>query len=126
MGRIRQAIQVHGRDCRTLFDSGARNSYIVPEVASLVTTSKIDQPFRSRLGGSVKEAKETAVLEAEVEGHRISFHAMVIDDIGTDQDGTPIEILVGALTMQQWGIRLLPDEEKLDLTHYPEESLEFY
>jgi len=125
MGRIRQAIQVRGRGCWTLFDSGARNSYIVPEVAALVTTSKIDQPFRSRLGGSVKEAKEVALLEAEVEGHRMSFHAMVIDNIGTDEDGAPIEILMGALAMQQWGIRLVPAEEKLDLTHYPEEFLEF-
>jgi len=125
MGGIRQIIQVRGRGCWTLFDSGARNSYIVPEVAALVPTSKIDQPFRSRLGGSIKEAKETAHLEAEVEGHRISFHAMVIDNIGNDEDGTPIEILVGALAMQQWGIRLIPAEEKLDLTHYPEEFLEF-
>ena len=125
MGRIRQTIQVRGRDCWTLFDSSARNSYIVPAVASLVPTSKIDQPFRSRLGGSVKESKETALLEALVEGHRMSFHAMVIDDIGNDDDGTPIEILMGALAMQQWGIRLILAEEKLDLTHYPEEFLEF-
>jgi hypothetical protein len=125
MGRIRQAIQVRGRDCWTLFDSGARNSYIVPAVAALVPTSKVEQPFRSRLGGSVKESKETAHLEALVEGHRISFHAMVIDNIGNDETGTPIEILIGALAMQQWGIRLIPAEEKLDLTHYPEEFLEF-
>jgi hypothetical protein len=125
MGRIRQAIQVRGRDFWTLFDSGARNSYIVPAVASLVPTSKVDRPFRSRLGGSVKESKETAILEAEVEGHPISFHAMVIDNIGNDDDGTPIEILMGALAMQQWGIRLIPEQEKLDLTHYPEEFLEF-
>ncbi len=125
MGRIRQAIQVRGRDFWTLFDSGARNSYIVPAVAALVPTSKIDQPFRSRLGGSVKEAKEMAHLDALVEGRRMSFHAMVIDDIGTDENGDPIEILFGALAMQQWGIRLIPEQEKLDLTHYPEEFLEF-
>ncbi len=125
MGRIRQTIQVHGRDFRALFDSGARNSYIVPEVAALVPTSKVERPFRSALGGSVKEAKEMAHLEAVVEGYRISFHAMVIDNIGNDEDGTPVEVLVGALAMQQWGIRLIPDEEKLDLTHYPEEFVEF-
>jgi hypothetical protein len=50
---------------------------------------------------------------------------MVIDNIGNDEDGVPIEILVGALAMQQWGIRLVPEEEKLDLTHYPKEFLEF-
>jgi hypothetical protein len=125
MGKMRQVIWVRGRGCWTLFDSGARNSYIVPAVAALVPTSKVDQPFRSALGGSVKEAKEMAHLEAEVEGRRISFHAMVLDNIGNDEDGTPIEILVGALAMQQWGIRLIPEQEKLDLTHYPEEFLEF-
>ena len=65
------------------------------------------------------------MLNAEVQGHRISTHAMVIDEIGTDEDGKPIEILFGALAMQQWGIRLVPDEERLDLTHYPKEFVEF-
>jgi len=27
--------------------------------------------------------------------------------------------------MQQWGIRLVPDEERLDLSHYPDEPVEF-
>lgn len=125
MGRIRQMIKVNGRDCWTLFDTGARNTYITPDVASLLATSRTRQPFRSAIGGTVKEATETAILEAEVEGRRISTHAMVIDEIGNDEDGTPIDILFGALAMQQWGIRPIPDEEKLDLTRYPKEFLEF-
>ena len=125
MGRIRQKIKVNGRDCWTLFDTGARNTYIVPDVASQLATSKTKHPFRSAIGGEIKETSTTALLEAEVRGRRISTHAMVIDEIGSDEDGTPIEILFGALAMQQWGIRLIPDEEKLDLSHYPEEFLEF-
>jgi hypothetical protein len=31
----------------------------------------------------------------------------------------------GTLAMQQSGIRLIPEQEKLDLSHYPEEFLEF-
>jgi len=65
----------------------------------------------------MKKQNETAFLEAEVEGHRISTHAMVIDDIGNDEHGIAIEILIGALAMQQWGIRLIPEQEKLDLSH---------
>ncbi|MFQ5629271.1 MAG: hypothetical protein ACE5I1_10960 [bacterium] len=159
MGRIRQTIQVHGQDCGTLFDTGARNTYITAKIASHLATSKVDRPFRTALGGGIqgvgsskvnilksanaekqrvmqkrslncfipppKETTETALLEAEVEGRRISTHAMVIDDIGNDEDGAPIEILFGALAMQQWGIRLIPEQEKLDLSHYPEEFLEF-
>jgi hypothetical protein len=32
---------------------------------------------------------------------------------------------VGALAMQQWGIRPVPDLEKLDMSHYSREFLEF-
>jgi len=125
MGRIRQMININGRKCWTLFDTGARNTYVVPAVASLLTTSKLNKPFRSALGGKIKETTETALLEAVIDGCRISTHAMVIDEIGSDENGVPIEILFGALAMQQWGIRLIPDQEKLDLTHYPEEFVEF-
>ena len=125
MGRIRQMIDVNGRECWTLFGTGSRNTYVVPEVASSLTTSRLRKPFRSAIGGEVKETTETALLEAEVEGRRISTHAMVIDEIGNDESGTRIEILFGALAMQQWGIRLIPEQEKLDLTHYPEEFVEF-
>ncbi len=50
---------------------------------------------------------------------------MVIDDIGDDEDAKPIEVLFGALAMQQWGIRLVPEEDRLDLTHYPKQFVEF-
>ena len=50
---------------------------------------------------------------------------MVIDRIGDGEEGKPVEILFGALAMQQWGIRPLPDQEKLDMLHYPKEFLEF-
>jgi len=125
MGRIRQMVKVDGRECWTLFDTGARNTYVVPTVAQLLTTSKTLHPIRSALGGEVKQIDITALLQAQIEGHLISTHAMVVDRIGTDEDGKNIEILFGALAMQQWGIRPIPDQEKLDLTHYPEEFIEF-
>jgi hypothetical protein len=125
MGRIRQMVKVDGRECWTLFDTGARNTYVIPSVAQVLKTSPTPRTFRSALGGEVKETNTAALLEAEIQGRPISTHAMVIDEIGNDEDGTQIEILFGALAMQQWGIRLVPDEERLDLSHYPEEFVEF-
>ena len=125
MGRVREAIKVDGRECWTLFDTGARNTYVVPEVAKLLTTHRLAHSFRSAIGGGTKETQTAALLEAEVEGHPIVALAMVVDEIGEDEDGKPIEILFGALAMQQWGIRPIPDEERLDLTHYPREFVEF-
>jgi hypothetical protein len=125
VGRIREMIKVDGRECWTLFDTGARNTYVVPAVAELLVTEETPHPIRTGLGGEIKEARRTAILHAEVEGHYVSTNAMVIDKIGTDEDGRPVEILFGALAMQQWGIRPIPDEEKLDLSHYPDEFVEF-
>ena len=81
--------------------------------------------FRTALGGEVRETNTAAILEARIQDHPISTHALVIDEIGKDEDGRPIEILFGALAMQQSGIRPIPDEERLDMSHYPEEFVEF-
>ena len=125
MGRIRQMIAVDGRNCWTLFDSGARNTYVTPSVAELLKTSPTPRTIRTALGGAAKETNTEAFLHAEIEGHHVSTYALVIKDFGKDEDGKPIEILFGALAMQQWGIRLLPAEEKLDLSRYPEDFVEF-
>lgn len=50
---------------------------------------------------------------------------MVIDEIENDEDGNPIEILFGALAMQQWVIRLIPEQEKFNLSHYLKEFVQF-
>lgn len=125
MGRVCEMIQVNGLECWTLFDTGARNTYIIPKVAEVLVTSETPHPIRAALGGNVKETNRMALLQGEIEGHLISTHAMVIDNIGTDEDGRLIEILFGALAMQQWGIFPIPDEEKLDLSHYSKEFIEY-
>jgi hypothetical protein len=125
VGRIKEFIKVDGIECWTLFNTGARNTYVIPSVAKVLTTTRMSHPFHTALGGEVRETSTSAILQAEVEGHLIATHAMVIDEIGDDEDGRPIEILFGALAMQQWGIRPVPGEERLDLTHYPKEFVEF-
>ena len=125
MGRVRQMIRVDGRDAWTLFDSGARNTYVVPEVAALLATTNLPRPTHSRLGGETKISTVATVLVGEIEGKPFHTEAMVIDRIGTDEEGNAIEILFGALAMQQWGIRLVPETETLDLSRYPSEFLEF-
>ncbi|MBI2194764.1 MAG: aspartyl protease family protein [Planctomycetes bacterium] len=126
MGRIRLHIRVSGKKCWTLFDTGARSTYIVPEVASLLGTSmKLTKPILASFGGSVQQVKETALLEATVEKRWISTHARVVKEIGKDEEGKRIEVLIGALAMQEWGIRPIPDAEKLDLSHYTKDFVEY-
>ncbi len=125
MGRIRELIQVNGKKYWTLFDSGARTTYVTPPVASHLVTTQLPKALKSALGGGVKKAAKIALLVAKVEKHNISTNAYVIDEIGPDEDGRPIDVLFGALAMQQWGIRLVPEEERLDMTHFPKEFVEF-
>ena len=118
-------IDVQGRPSWTLFDSGARNTYVVPDVAARLLTTHLPSPMHTRLGGGTKTSSQTAVLVGKIAGKDFSTQAFVIDGIGADDDGTAIEILFGALAMQQWGIRLVPESEDLDLSHYPEVFVEF-
>ena len=118
-------IAVDGRKCWTRFDSGARNTYVIPTVADLLNTSATPRTIRTALGGTIKETNTEAFLHADIEGHPISTYALVIPSIGNDEDGTPIEILFGALAMQKWGIKVNPPEEGLDLSNYPDEFVEF-
>ena len=125
MGRIKQIIKVDGKECWTLFDTGVRNTYVIPSVARVLTTSPTPRTIQTALGERVKETNSGALLHAEIEGYPISTYAFVIDEINKDDRERPIEILFGALAMQQWGIRLIQAEAKLDLTHYPEQFVEF-
>ena len=125
MGRTKESIKVQGREFWTLFDTGARNTYVVPAVAALLPTSQLNKPFTTVLGGKTRKAAQAAVLDAEVQGCKISTHAMVLNEIGTDEDGKPIEVLFGVLAMKQWGIRPIPDLEKLDMSHYSQDFVEF-
>ena len=125
MGRIFGTIQVDGKECRTLFDSGARNTYIVAGAVEGLLRAHLPVPRSAGLGGKVRQIQEGCYLIGTLEGKPIEVDAYVLDEIGLDDDGRPIDILLGALAMQKWGIRLLPQEERLDLRRYPEEFTEF-
>ncbi|MFH1834198.1 MAG: hypothetical protein ABH877_04165 [bacterium] len=125
MGRVRANLNVNGRDRWTLFDTGARNTYVVADAAEGLISWEDDPPEPARLGGKVHEITRWCTLRGTIEGLRVVTHARVIDELGPDEEGKRIEILLGALAMQEWGIRPVPDEERLDLTHYPREFVEF-
>jgi len=120
-----KCIRVDGQECWTLFDTRARNTYVNRAAAKLLATKSMAWPVRTRLNDEVKETSRSAILNAEVEGHPVSTHAFVVDQIETDSDDRSVEILFGALAMKQWGIRPIPDENRLDLTNYPDVFVEY-
>jgi hypothetical protein len=125
MGRVKTNIEINGKPFWTLFDSGSRNTYITEECAKLLGIKQLLESSHVSLGGKTHTLEKTSVLMAYIEGKFVSTDAYVLSEIGEDEDGKPIEVLFGALAMQKWGIRLILDEEKLDMSHYPKEFVEF-
>jgi hypothetical protein len=85
-----------------------------------------DIPHKVSLGGKQRSLNKLFILVAKVEGCPVETNAYILDEIGKDEEGKPMDILFGALAMQQWGIHPISDEERLDMTHYTKEFLEFY
>jgi len=125
MARVRANVIIAGRNCWTLFDGGARNTYVVQDLTSFLPTFELEKPEHVSLGGKIHSVQKICWLTCLVEGLPVRTHARVLEEIGTDEEGKRIEILIGALTMQEWSIRPVPDEERLDMSHYPKEFIEF-
>ena len=125
MSQVRTNVIVAGHNYWTLFDTGARNTYVVQDLVPLLPSFELETPEPVSLGGKVHKVMKECRLVCLVEGLSVRTRARVLEKIGTDEEGKRIEILMGALAMQEWGIRPIPDEERVDMTHYPKEFIEF-
>ena len=125
MGRIRENISVKNDNIWTLFDSGARNTYIIKKVANKLETFSYEKAENVSLGGKAHKVQMDCILDCKIENLPIRVRARVLDEIGHDEDDKNIEVLFGALAMQEWGIKLDLENEKLDMSNYPKEFLEF-
>jgi hypothetical protein len=81
--------------------------------------------YRSSLAGTTSEVSEAALLEAVIDGYHLSTFALVRGEIGKDDDGNSIDVLLSELSMQQWGIRPMPEKQELDMSRYPSTLVEF-
>lgn len=125
MGRIKDYLKVNGSSYWALFDSGAVNTYITPEVARKLTKEKLSEPHRVSLGGKSHQLTHRALLNAKIKDRDVSTEALVMDKIGRDETGKEIQILFGALAMEKWNIKLDMRNKRLDMTHYQKEFVEF-
>jgi len=125
MARVRVNVVVKGKNFWALFDGGARNTYVIEEAASLLPTFELERPESVALGGRTHKVEKECLLTCLVEELPIRVRARILSEIGSDEKGKRIEILIGALAMEEWGITPVPSEERLDMTHYPKEFVEF-
>ena len=90
MERIRIEFDVDGKKCWTLFDSGARNSYVTAAAAAGLSLLPVRGLRKSALGGREHQVTHVCHVPICLEGQNLEFSANVVDEIGPDEDGRPI------------------------------------
>lgn len=118
-------IEVDGQKCWAIFDTGARNNYITKDVANNLTKIELKKTQRVNLGGKTHIVFQECVMNSIIEGKSVVGLARILDEIGIDEEEKKIEVLIGALTMQEWGIIPVPEKETIDMSRYPKEFVEF-
>ncbi len=119
MSRIIKTIEIEGQQGVALFDTGATLTYVVKKFLKDVPLRSVLRPYKVAIGGREIEVKEFCAIRGKIEGLGFDTEATPVDKIGK-ADGKEIDILIGALTMEQWGIKLDPKNGSLDLTFLKE------
>ena len=125
MAQVFGIIQVGRKRLRTLFDSETTNTFIAAKAAKGLSKTTLKFPRPGNFGGKPRLATEICILIGKLEGHWLDLGAYLLDEVGRDERGRPIDLIVGVLGMRQWNIVLVPNEKRLDLRHFPKEFIEF-
>jgi predicted aspartyl protease len=113
--RIVKEIEIEGRNAKALFDTGCLHTYVLRNLLESVPIRLLSEPYRVALGGRVIEVKEFCAVEGKIEGYAFDTKVVPIDNLRR-VDGSEIDVLLGALTMEEWEISVNPKEGTLDLS----------
>ena len=125
MGRIHQLLKVNGIDCQAAFDDGVRNSLICELAATQSQPTTLQQARSVSIAGRRHELRRACIVAAAIGETTFEFLAYLTDEIGLDDEGQPIGVLIGSAALRQWGIRFDIVQSKLDFTHVSESVVEF-
>ena len=101
------------RECRALFDSSASYSIIRPDIAlEIATPSALPDPenwvFETALEGQTMQATQVIPVVFRFADSEAQFSDEIIV-----LDGLSEDVIIGATTMQKWGIKLDFDSEEV-------------
>ncbi len=113
MTRIVKEIDVEGRPLRALFDTGSLRSYVRAEFRPPATRRV--RPITVGLGGTVRELNERSDFTARIGDLEFDMTAYIVEELGETEHGR-LDAIVGALTMEEWYIKLDPRQGELDLS----------
>jgi hypothetical protein len=114
MARIIKTIEIEGQPAVALFDTGATYTYVRSALVRGAPGMSVPRPVRVVLGGKDIEIRELRLIKGKIEGLDFFGDAVPIDEVG-QADGHVLDVILGALTMERWEIRLDPKTGALDL-----------
>ena len=114
MARIIKTIELEGQPANALFDTGAVHTYVRANLVGNVPKRAVAQSFRVALGGDRFDVNEFCLVQGRIEGLPFDTKAVAIHSIGR-ADGTELDAIIGALTMEEWEIGLDPRSGSLNL-----------
>jgi hypothetical protein len=113
--RIVKEIEIQGKTATALFDTGSLHTYVALRLLESAPSQALRHPYKVALGGRTFEVKIHCSIQGAIEGLEFHTEAVPIDEIG-NVDGRKIDIIIGALTMEEWEIIPNPKEGTLDLS----------
>jgi hypothetical protein len=114
MARIIKEIEIEGQPAVALFDTGAMYTYVREALLKQAPRHPVVKPVRVMLGGQSVEIREQCFMNGRIEGLDFFTDTVPVADFGR-ADGHALDAIIGAMTLEQWEIRLDPKTGALDL-----------
>ena len=112
--RIVKKIEIEGKEAVALFNTGSWHTYVRETLIVKVPKRSILKSYKIALGGKIIEVKEKCIIMGKIEGFDFDTEAVPVDEIGKI-DGFDLDTIIGAVTMEEWEIKLDPKTGSLDL-----------
>jgi predicted aspartyl protease len=113
--RIIKEIEIEGKNAIAFFDTGFMHTYVSRKLLKDIPIRPLSEPYKVALGGKIIEVKEYCALEGKIEGFVFHTEVIPIDEIWR-VDGKAVDVIIGALTLEEWEISINPKDGTLDLS----------
>jgi hypothetical protein len=118
MGRIFKELNVKGKMLLTLFDTGSDITYVAKDALPRDVHCEKMQERTYHLAGETHRITQSCILPVKMDGQDFAIQAFVVDSIGggmkPSEMDRKIDLLFGAVMMEEWDIKLDPKKKRLD------------
>ncbi len=114
MARIIKEIEIEGQRAVALFDTGAMYTYVREGLLTQSPRHSVKAPVRVMLGGQSIQIREQCFVNGRIEGLDFFTDTVPVADLGR-ADGHALDAIIGAMTLEQWEIKLDPKTGALDV-----------